>query len=45
VKHSLADISKAEKYLGYRPSVYFEDGLKKTVEWYRTQMKLTGAAV
>jgi nucleoside-diphosphate-sugar epimerase len=45
VKHSLADISKAEKHLGYRPSVYFEEGLKKTVEWYRTQMKLTGAAV
>jgi UDP-glucose 4-epimerase len=45
VKHSLADISKAEKHLGYRPLVYFEEGLKKTVEWYRTQMKLTGAAV
>jgi nucleoside-diphosphate-sugar epimerase len=45
VKHSLADISKAEKYLGYRPLVYFEEGLQKTVEWYRTQMKLTGTAV
>src|SRR5215813_9909329 len=45
VKHSLADISKAERLLGYKPLVYFEEGLKKTVEWYRTQMQLTGAAV
>jgi nucleoside-diphosphate-sugar epimerase len=45
VKHSLADISKAQQYLGYKPLVYFEEGLKKTVDWYRTQMKLTGAAV
>ena len=45
VKHSLADISRAEKYLGYRPLVHFEEGLKKTVEWYRTEMKPSGAAV
>ncbi|HEX6501776.1 MAG TPA: SDR family oxidoreductase [Terriglobales bacterium] len=37
VKHSLADISKTEKHLGYKPLVHFEDGLKKTVDWYRTQ--------
>src|SRR5581483_2792384 len=43
VKHSLADISKAEKYLGYRPLVHFQEGLQKTVEWYRTHLKLTGA--
>ncbi len=35
IKHSLADISRAEADLGYRPSVSFEDGLRKTVEWYR----------
>jgi len=35
VKNSLADISKAEAGLGYRPAVDFEDGLRKTVEWYR----------
>ncbi len=45
VKHSLADISKAEKYLGYKPLVHFEEGLKKTVEWYRTEMKTTGVTV
>jgi len=36
IKHSLADISKAEAGLGYRPVVNFEEGLRRTVEWYRT---------
>ncbi|HET7207882.1 MAG TPA: SDR family oxidoreductase [Terriglobales bacterium] len=44
VKHSLADISQAEKYLGYRPHVHFEEGLRKTVEWYRTEMKVAAMA-
>ena len=35
IKHSLADISLAEKYLGYKPKVDFEEGLRRTVEWYR----------
>jgi UDP-glucose 4-epimerase len=35
VKHSLADISKAKKHLGYSPKIGFEDGLRRTVEWYR----------
>jgi UDP-glucose 4-epimerase len=35
IKHSLADISQAEKYLGYKPKVDFEEGLRRTVEWYR----------
>lgn len=36
VKHSLADISCAQKYLGYNPKIEFEYGLEQTVEWYRT---------
>jgi UDP-glucose 4-epimerase len=36
IKHSLADISKAETGLGYRPKVNFEDGLRQTVDWYRS---------
>ena len=40
VKHSLADISRAEQHLGYRPKVDFEEGLSRTIEWYRShQMK------
>jgi UDP-glucose 4-epimerase len=35
VKHSLADISRAEQHLGYKPKVGFEEGLRRTVEWYR----------
>jgi UDP-glucose 4-epimerase len=37
IKHSLADISKAEAALGYKPKVDFEEGLRRTVEWYRGQ--------
>jgi len=36
VRDSQADISKARRLLGYQPSVSFEDGLAKTVEWYRS---------
>ena len=35
VKHSLADISQARRILGYKPLVDFEEGLSKTVDWYR----------
>jgi nucleoside-diphosphate-sugar epimerase len=35
VPHSLADISKARRLLGYEPTIHFRDGLRKTVEWYR----------
>lgn len=37
VKHSLADLTLAEKHLGYKPSVDFEEGLRRTIAWYRTQ--------
>ncbi len=36
VRDSQADISKARQMLGYEPKVSFEDGLKRTVDWYRT---------
>lgn len=35
IKHSLADISRAEAGLGYKPKVNFEEGLRRTVSWYR----------
>jgi len=34
VKHSMADISKAKRLLGYQPSVELQDGLMRTVKWY-----------
>lgn len=39
IKHSLADISQAQQHLGYKVLVNFEDGLRRTVEWYKTQDK------
>ncbi len=35
VLHSLADITKAGKILGYSPVVSFRDGLERTVQWHR----------
>ena len=35
VKNSLADISRAKQYLGYKPEVLFEEGLKKTIDWFK----------
>ncbi len=37
IRHSLADITLARNLLGYQPSVDFREGLRRTVEWYRTQ--------
>ena len=35
VKDSQADITKARRILGYEPKVPFEEGLNRTVAWYR----------
>ena len=37
VPHTYADISKAEKLLGYRPRTAFEDGLKEFVKWLQNR--------
>jgi UDP-glucose 4-epimerase len=37
VKHSLADISRATECFGYKTLVGFEEGLRRTMEWYKTQ--------
>ena len=42
VKHSLADTSRAENYLGYKPKIDFEEGLQRTMEWYRSQENVAG---
>ena len=43
IKHSLADISQAQRHLGYKVLVNFEDGLRHTVEWYKRQSQPVGA--
>jgi UDP-glucose 4-epimerase len=35
VKHSLADVSRSEERLGYKPAISFEEGLRRTVDWYK----------
>ena len=35
LKDSQADIAKAQRLLGYEPLVSFEEGLSRTVAWYR----------
>ena len=35
IRDSQADISQAREFLGYEPSVTFEEGLRRTFEWYR----------
>ena len=35
VRDSQADIGKAQRLLGYEPGVSFEEGLGRTVAWYR----------
>jgi UDP-glucose 4-epimerase len=35
IRHSRADISRTRRDLGYEPAVAFEDGLARTLEWYR----------
>jgi UDP-glucose 4-epimerase len=37
IKESFADISQAEKLLGFRPELDFKSGLKLTLEWYKKQ--------
>jgi UDP-N-acetylglucosamine 4-epimerase len=38
VRHSEADISKAERLLGYRPSHSVDQGLKEALDWYRRHL-------
>jgi nucleoside-diphosphate-sugar epimerase len=38
VRHSLADISRAESVLSYRPRVDLATGLKHTVDWFRQRI-------
>lgn len=37
VKHSQADISLAREHLGYAGKVDLDEGLRRTVEWYRAR--------
>ena len=38
VNITFADLSKAKKLLNYNPKVSIEEGLKKTIDWYKKNM-------
>jgi UDP-glucose 4-epimerase len=44
VRHSHADIAKAEQLLGYRPRFSVEAGLSKTIAWFAGRQAVTEAA-
>jgi UDP-glucose 4-epimerase len=35
IRHSRADISAIRRDLGYEPAFTFEEGLRRTLDWYR----------
>ncbi|MGV3540127.1 MAG: LPS biosynthesis protein WbpP, partial [Rufibacter sp.] len=35
IRDSLADISKAQRLLGYNPQIRIREGLQKTLAWFR----------
>jgi len=40
VRHSLANVAKAQQLIGYKPAVTIQKGLQTTFEWYRTHSKV-----
>lgn len=38
IKETWADISKAERLLGWKPQVGFDEGLTRTIQWYQDQI-------
>lgn len=43
VPRTCADVSKARRMLGYEAKVSFEEGIRKTVEWYVSEIASVGA--
>lgn len=43
VRHSSADIGKARRALGYDPAFPFEEGLSRTMDWYKDYFRAEAA--
>jgi UDP-glucose 4-epimerase len=39
VRESLADITQARTCLGYEPAIHFEEGLRRSIDYYRSIVK------
>jgi len=37
IRHNFADLSKAERLLGFKPQVTFDEGIRRFAEWVNTQ--------
>jgi len=35
VPYTCADVTKASEYLGYKSKISFEEGIRRTTEWYK----------
>ncbi|GMV26346.1 MAG: epimerase [Phycisphaerae bacterium] len=44
VRHSVADIGRARELLGYAPVVDFAEGIRRTLDWAKTEPSLAGHA-
>jgi dTDP-glucose 4,6-dehydratase len=40
VQKHIASYEKADRFLGFKPAVDFDDGLKKTIQWYKENRPL-----
>jgi nucleoside-diphosphate-sugar epimerase len=40
IRHSFAAIEAAERYLGYKPLVTFDEGLRRTIDWYKAESNI-----
>jgi UDP-glucuronate 4-epimerase len=45
VPYTCADVRKAEKLLGYRSKVPFEEGIRRTVQWYKEAYENKGLEI
>jgi len=36
VNKTFADVSKANRLIGYKPSISFEDGIKRFLDWQKS---------
>ena len=37
IPRRIPDLTKAEEILEYKPTITLEEGLKKTIDWYKSQ--------
>ncbi|MFN9538518.1 MAG: NAD-dependent epimerase/dehydratase family protein, partial [Planctomycetota bacterium] len=42
IKETWADLGKADRLLGWKPTVRLEEGLRKSVEWYKDNVEWAG---